>query len=50
VAIGSSDGKVVISAVSQSAVTEQVCARLHRDLTDEERIAYGLEDAAPVCP
>ncbi|MEO8625257.1 MAG: adenylate/guanylate cyclase domain-containing protein [Candidatus Limnocylindrales bacterium] len=49
VAIGSSDGTVIITSTSLDVLAADVCARLSRDLTAEERIAYGIE-ATPTCP
>ncbi len=50
VALGSSDGTVIVSSVSLEALAADVCARLTRDLTAEERIAYGIDASTPTCP
>jgi WD40 repeat protein len=50
VALGSSDGTVIITAISQEVLVADSCARLTRDLTAEERTAYGIKTATPTCP
>jgi WD40 repeat protein len=50
VALGSSDGTVIVTAVSQEVLVANVCARLTRDLTMEERTAYGIEANTSSCP
>ncbi|MEO6350471.1 MAG: hypothetical protein ABIP53_07450, partial [Candidatus Limnocylindrales bacterium] len=50
VAVGSADGSVVVTSSSQEELATSVCARLTRDLTDAERVAYGIEDTTPTCP
>ncbi len=49
VAFGSSDGKVILSPVAQAELAALVCGRLRRDLSPDERIAYGIEGTTPTC-
>lgn len=50
VALGSSDGTVIVASVSATDLEAEVCAGLSRDLTDQERAAYGIVDQTPTCP
>jgi WD40 repeat protein len=50
VALGSADGTVIVAPSSLEQLTESVCALLGRDLTADERNAYGIEGAEPTCP
>ena len=49
VALGSTDGSVVVAPTSLEQLAESVCARLGRDLTPDERSAYGIEEQDPTC-
>ena len=50
VAIGSADGSVILTSTSLDDLEAQVCEGLRRDLTVEERAAYGIESTEPTCP
>jgi len=50
VALGSSDGTVIVTPLSGTAQQASVCGRLSRDLSDVERAAYGIEATSPTCP
>jgi hypothetical protein len=48
--VGSGDGSVIVTFVSLDEIEADVCSRLTRDLTPQERIAYGIEGSTPTCP
>ncbi|MEP7157998.1 MAG: adenylate/guanylate cyclase domain-containing protein [Chloroflexota bacterium] len=50
VALGSADGAVIVTPTSIDELAQNVCARLSRDLTAEERTAYGIEATESPCP
>jgi WD40 repeat protein len=50
VAIGSADGSVVVTTTALDELVAQVCERLRRDLSDEEKAAYGIQSTGVVCP
>jgi len=50
VLVGSFDGVAQATPVDLEQLVRSVCARVLRDLTDEERVTYGITDAGPTCP
>jgi hypothetical protein len=50
VAIGSADGSVIIAPTSLDSLAVEVCNGLERQLTQADRIAYGLNDQDQPCP
>jgi WD40 repeat protein/class 3 adenylate cyclase/energy-coupling factor transporter ATP-binding protein EcfA2 len=50
VALGSTDGSVIVTPGSLDQLVEFVCMRLGRDLTEEERLLYRIESNEPTCP
>jgi WD40 repeat protein len=50
VALGSSDGTVIVAPTSIDSVITEVCGRVARELTDVDRLAYELDSADVPCP
>ncbi len=48
--IGSGDGAARLWDVDYHDTMRYVCGRLQRDLTDAERVQYGITDTSPTCP
>jgi WD40 repeat protein/class 3 adenylate cyclase len=47
---GSADGTAMLWDVNYHTTMEDLCSRLLRDFTEEERAQYGITDNAPTCP
>ena len=47
--IGSFDGVAQQTPTDLNDLIHSVCARLLRELTDEERTIYGIAKGAPTC-
>jgi WD40 repeat protein len=50
VAIGGSDGTVMVAPLRLEDLEAAVCSRVLRDLTADERKLYGVEGTAATCP
>jgi WD40 repeat protein len=48
--IGGSDQFAQLWDTNYQTVVDSVCARVLRDLTDEEREKYNINDQQPICP
>jgi WD40 repeat protein len=44
------DGTTRTWNVDYRATTTYLCGQLRRDLSDDERVQYGIADKAPTCP
>ena len=49
IAIGSYDGAIQLTPTSGAALIGEVCSRLRRDLTADERSIYGITDQTATC-
>jgi len=50
IALGGDNGSVVVTPLTIDALEAEVCGRLLRDLTAQERTDYGIDGTAPTCP
>jgi WD40 repeat protein len=49
-AIGGSDGTIIVASLKLEDLEADVCHRVLRDLTADERTLYGVEDTKATCP
>ncbi|MBA3943705.1 MAG: helix-turn-helix domain-containing protein [Herpetosiphonaceae bacterium] len=47
---GSADGTAQLWDTDYHDTIRSLCSRLHRDLSSEERVQYGIRDQTPTCP
>jgi WD40 repeat protein len=50
VATGGFDGTVRLWYTDLNRTVDDICRRLIRDFSDDERTRYGISDATPTCP
>jgi len=48
--VGGADGTARLRLLDLQDTIREVCATLTRDLTSEERVAFGISDQEPTCP
>jgi hypothetical protein len=47
---GNDNDMVLLWDVDYHTTMAYLCSRLLRDLTDDERMQYGISDTTPTCP